>query len=565
VLIVVEENTSYNKVIGSPSAPYLNSLAQQGALFTESFALRHPSNPNYIALFSGSMQGVTSDSCPHAFGAENLGSELINAGFTFAGYSESMPSVGFEGCASGPYTRHHNPWVDFTNLPPTVNLPFTDFPSDFNALPTVAFVIPNKNNDMHDGSIQQGDAWLRDNLGGYVRWAQTNNSLLIFTWDEADTGGPNHIVTVFAGPMVQAGSYCGEINHYNVLRTIEEMYGLPLLGESATVEPIANIWKGINSPPGVALTNLTDGEIFTAPVSIPLDAQATTSVGSISKVEFFSGNTKLGESSQEPFSLVLSNAPIGTYCLNVIATDDRGEAASSSPIEISVLTVEARLAQAQGDYAALFYNDDFVAVESSGFLSLKMKATGKFSAKISIAGKNYSFTGHFDSEGNSTNTILRRGLNSLTATLHLDLANDANALSGEITDGAWTAHLSGSRAFFGSKSNPAPQWRQLHGPVSCRYEFCCSSNRRWFWRGDRERVRQSWAERKFGRWLQDFANDVYFESGDVAGLRLPLQRRRFFSGLDSIHERADVRFERRVDLDKTGKRVSEDFAARFDE
>lgn len=73
VVIVIEENHSYSEIIGSPAAPYINSLAAQGALFTQSYAITHPSQPNYLDLFSGFNQGVTNDSCPHYFTTDNLG------------------------------------------------------------------------------------------------------------------------------------------------------------------------------------------------------------------------------------------------------------------------------------------------------------------------------------------------------------------------------------------------------------------------------------------------------------------------------------------------------------
>jgi hypothetical protein len=243
VVIVVEENHSYNEIIGNPSAPYINSLAKQGANFTASFGVEHPSQPNYLDLFSGSNQGVTDDSCPHTFSTANLGSNLLAAGFTFGGYSEDMPSVGYTGCNYNKYYRKHNPWVNFTNIPSSTNMPFTSFPSNFNNLPTISFVIPNQNNDMHDGSISQADTWLKQHLDSYVQWAKTNNSLLIVTWDEDDHTLNNQIPTIFVGPMVKPGNYYEQINHFNVLRTLEDMYGLPYVGKSSTATPITDIWQ----------------------------------------------------------------------------------------------------------------------------------------------------------------------------------------------------------------------------------------------------------------------------------------------------------------------------------
>jgi phosphatidylinositol-3-phosphatase len=244
VVIVMEENHSYADIIGSSSAPYLNSLASEGAVFTQSFAITHPSEPNYLALFSGDTQGITDDSCPHSFSGPDLGSEIINAGSTFSGYSESMPRVGYTGCTSASlYARKHNPWVNFSDVPSSDNLPWTSFPTDYNTLPTISFVIPNLQDDMHDGTIQQGDTWLQQNLDGYVQWAQTNNSLLIVTWDEDDGSQSNQIPTIFVGQMVKAGQYSETIDHYSVLRTLEDMYGLAYTGNAATATSITDCWQ----------------------------------------------------------------------------------------------------------------------------------------------------------------------------------------------------------------------------------------------------------------------------------------------------------------------------------
>ena len=150
IIIVIEENHGFDDLIGNSNAPYLNQLAQQGALFTQSYGITHPSQPNYIAFFAGSLLGVSDNSCPLSFtNVPNLASELIRVGKTFGGlnlnffkisfqsknllnfifdsYSQSLPSVGSTVCSSGYYQRKHNPWVNFDNVPASVNLPFTSF------------------------------------------------------------------------------------------------------------------------------------------------------------------------------------------------------------------------------------------------------------------------------------------------------------------------------------------------------------------------------------------------------------------------------------------------------
>lgn len=243
VVIVVEENHSYSQIIGKKSASYLNSLVKQGALFSQSTGIRHPSQPNYLALFSGSTQNVTDDSCPHVFHGPNLAQELLSAHLTFGGYSEDMPKVGYTGCSYKGYARKHNPWVNFTNVPAGLNMPLNSMPTDFSKLPTVSFVIPNHQDDMHDGTVEQADEWMKKHVDPYVKWAKQHNSLLIVTWDEDDFSPSNHIPTIMVGPMVKAGVYPQKINHYSVLRTIEDMYHLGRLGESAKATPIQSIWK----------------------------------------------------------------------------------------------------------------------------------------------------------------------------------------------------------------------------------------------------------------------------------------------------------------------------------
>ncbi len=243
-VVVMMENHAYSEVIGNAAAPYLNQLARQGAVFTHSYAITHPSEPNYLALFSGSTHGVTADSCPVELTAPNLAADLIAAGKTFAGYAEDLPAVGSTICSSGEYARKHVPWTDFRNVPGSVSMPFSSFPAtDFTKLPTVSFVIPNLCNDMHDCSVATGDAWLRAHLSGYARWAMTHDSLLIITWDEDDGSQSNQIPTIFVGQQVRPGRYAERITHYSVLATLEAAYGLPRDGNAASATPITGIWQ----------------------------------------------------------------------------------------------------------------------------------------------------------------------------------------------------------------------------------------------------------------------------------------------------------------------------------
>ncbi len=246
VVIVVEENRSQANIIGNKSAPFINALAANGAMMAQSFAETHPSEPNYLALFAGSTLGVTEDVCPVDGGnVPNLASELLAASYTFIGFAEGLPAVGSTVCSAGKYARKHVPWANFSNVPPANSVPFSAFPmGNYASLPTVSFVIPNNDNNMHDGSIAAGDAWLNRQLSGYANWAVANNSLLIVTWDEDDNTSGNQIPTVFYGAHVQPGTYNEQISHYNVLSTCEQMYGLPKTGNAVNAPAITDIWGG---------------------------------------------------------------------------------------------------------------------------------------------------------------------------------------------------------------------------------------------------------------------------------------------------------------------------------
>src|SRR4249920_3287884 len=222
IVVVVMENHSYADIIGDRAAPFINELARRGALFTHSSAITHPSEPNYLALFSGSTQGVTDDECPNRFTAPNLAADLIRAGKSFAGYAEDLPGPGSPVCSAGDYARKHVPWANFSNVPSSASLPFTSFPATaFAQLPTVSFVIPNLFHDTHDCSVANGNTWPRAHIGGYAGWAMTHDSLLTLTWDEDDSGQGNRIATIFACQKVRPGSYAEPITHYSVLATIE--------------------------------------------------------------------------------------------------------------------------------------------------------------------------------------------------------------------------------------------------------------------------------------------------------------------------------------------------------
>ncbi len=282
IVVIMDENRAYSEIIGNTNdAPYINSLLGLAANFTGSHAEQHPTDPNYLYFFAGDNQGITGNSIPGnlPFTTPNLAAELIAAGFTFVDYAEDLPFTGDQTpVIDGPHGTYYeeenvagywistnSPAPSTNNLPLSVLQPLTNWPSDFHQLPTIAFVHSVEQNDMHEGywpnsslTISNGDFWIKNNLDRYVKWAMTNNSLFILTFDESSSLSPdNQIPTLFLGPMIKPGNYAETINHFNVLRTLEDLYHLPYAGAAAAATPIKDVWM----PPKLKVILMGNGQV----------------------------------------------------------------------------------------------------------------------------------------------------------------------------------------------------------------------------------------------------------------------------------------------------------------
>jgi hypothetical protein len=199
VVLVVEENHSYSDVIGNSSMPYFNSLAAQYGLATQYFADLHPSIPNYLMLTTGQMETID-DAFTGVINDDNVVRELVKAGKTWKAYAESLPSTGYLANDSGLYLRHHDPFAYFSDVQNSSSqaaniVPFTQFASDLanNALPQYSFIVPNVNDDAHNGTLAQADAWLQTNIAPLIaNSAFQSSGLLIITFDEGDQSDINH-------------------------------------------------------------------------------------------------------------------------------------------------------------------------------------------------------------------------------------------------------------------------------------------------------------------------------------------------------------------------------------
>ena len=246
VLVVMEENKGYAATLGSCFAdPYLCSLASTYASYTNWHGVGHPSLPNYLAFDSGSTQGCTTDGCATGLTATDLGGQLNAAHIPWTAYMESMPSACYSGGSSGAYARKHNPFVYFTDTASSCAAHDVPYPGssglvsalDGSSAPSFVFITPNLVNDMHDGTVQQGDAWLQANLAPVLSssWFTNFNSTVIVTMDEGNSGGANQVPTVVISNTARGqGQVATSGNHYGTLRAIEEAFGLAVLGGAAS-------------------------------------------------------------------------------------------------------------------------------------------------------------------------------------------------------------------------------------------------------------------------------------------------------------------------------------------
>jgi acid phosphatase len=237
IFLVIMENHGYDEIIGSSDAPFLNQLASRYGVATNYVSVAHPSLPNYLALTGGDTFGVTTD-CTDCFqSAPNLLVDRVAvSGRSWRAYLESMPSPGYLGDAY-PYMQKHNPFVYYddvrtdpaqlANVVPASQLT-TDL-SSAQTTPAFGWITPNMLDDMHDGTVAQGDAWLSRQIPALLSapaWTQ-RQSLLVITWDEDDNAPGNQVATIVVAAQVPAGFRSAvAYNHYSLLRTIEVAWGL---------------------------------------------------------------------------------------------------------------------------------------------------------------------------------------------------------------------------------------------------------------------------------------------------------------------------------------------------
>jgi phosphatidylinositol-3-phosphatase len=243
VVWIVMENHSYSQLIGNASAPYINQLATTYGNATNMLAESHPSLPNYIAMTSGSTQGITDDKAPsaHPLGVASIFSQLGTDARSLEG---SMPA-NCDKLDSGEYAVRHDPEAYYTNLGTACSTNDVPLGSTPNLSAKFTFITPNLIDDMHDGTIAQGDQWLSGFMPKVFATSQyqAGNTVVFLTWDEDNGSTPNHIVTIVISPTTKGISSGTAFTHYSMLRTTEEILGLPLLGGAKTANDMRAVFK----------------------------------------------------------------------------------------------------------------------------------------------------------------------------------------------------------------------------------------------------------------------------------------------------------------------------------
>lgn len=248
-MLIVEENRSESDVVGSSDAPYINSLAATHGLALASYGQSHPSLPNYLELLSGSTHGVTDDGTQYSFDGPTLVDQLAQQHITWRAYMESMPAACYSGASSGPYAKKHDPFMYFRSVTQNDSqcqnvVPLTSMKTDLSSqqAPDFVWVTPNLCDDGHDCSTATADSWLQTNLAPVLSssWFQ-QNGVVIVTWDEgSDNSGccggayGGRIATiVITASQQQHLTSAQPVDHAGTLRTVERLYGVPLLGDAA--------------------------------------------------------------------------------------------------------------------------------------------------------------------------------------------------------------------------------------------------------------------------------------------------------------------------------------------
>jgi hypothetical protein len=252
VYLIVMENQELSGIIGNPDAPYINSLASQNGLATGYTAVTHPSLPNYMSITGGNTY-FTDDCEGCVVNVSNIADEMEAAGLPWKAYMEDMPGS----CGTSDtvlYATKHNPFIHYVDIVSNLSrcqahvVPLTTFYGDLSGgvVPTLAWITPNLCSDMHDCGVASGDAWLAAVVPQILDAPDFSTSVLFIVWDEGttNTGGGGLVPLLVVSPLVAPGfQSAAPANHFSLLRTLEDAWGLPPLGQSSAARPLSEYFS----------------------------------------------------------------------------------------------------------------------------------------------------------------------------------------------------------------------------------------------------------------------------------------------------------------------------------
>jgi phosphatidylinositol-3-phosphatase len=351
VYIVAEENRSYERLVGSPYMPYLNSLLSKGAVATQFYANMHGSLENYLIVTSG--QYLTHNNSTLAvFDVDNIERHLLTNGMTFKSYAQSLPFAGFTGLSSGAYLKRHAPLPYYTDMANSSlikhHVSSTELAKDIanGTLPNFAFITPDALHDMHDcpnglnACLQTADNWLKANLGPLLAsppFQPGGDGVLIIWADEADlstdnrcsatvsTGCGGRILVAMIGPQVKPGyKSTATYHHQSVLKTMLQALGTTSNFPSAanTAPDMREFFKnnGASTTSVIKISAPTTSTV-TGP-SVSAAASAST-VNPITAMHIYVDNVKKAQSASGQIDATLSLTK-GSHNLVFQAWDSKG-------------------------------------------------------------------------------------------------------------------------------------------------------------------------------------------------------------------------------------------------
>jgi phosphatidylinositol-3-phosphatase len=350
VYVLMEENHSYESVIGNSAMPYFNLLAQQYGLATEYYANSHYSIPNYMWLTAGAYVTMN-DNTKATFNVDNIVPHLQVAGKSWKEYAESLPYEGYTGYNVGNYVERHDPFPYFTDVADSSEknniVPFTELSTDIanHDLPNYAFITPNLLDDAHNGTLAAADKWLKTNIAPLIASPEfQQDGILIITWDESfdsdcrpvpscpplpENKGGGRIATLVIGPRVKSGYKSTTFyQHPSVLKTMSEALGLTTF-------------------PGAAQSAPDMGEFFDSGTSGKLNVSMAISPAQVTVAP---GGTATYQVEVTPRShaagnvcFACANLPSGASCSFKPAVLDPGSSAAATTLTVSTAPVTAHL------------------------------------------------------------------------------------------------------------------------------------------------------------------------------------------------------------------------------